>query len=134
VINLATPQPIHPASLLHSHSAPQTNPKVLHQISLASKQLLIEYGPLEVNKLLQERSLEAQCELHKTFNDWVDHCTIIPEGEDPPPPLQMVHSITIFDCPAILLEFESDKAKETFTDLWLRNPFLLTEIGPKARI
>jgi hypothetical protein len=51
-MNPASPHLIHLASLLHSRSTPQTNPKVLHQISLASKQLLIEYGPLEVNKPL----------------------------------------------------------------------------------
>jgi hypothetical protein len=133
-MNPATPQLVHLASLLHSRGAPQTNPKVLHRISLVSKQLLIKYGPLEVNEPLRERSLQAQCDLHKTFNDWVNNCTITPDGEDPLPPSWMVHSVAIFDHPAILLEFKSDKVKESFTDLCLKNPFLLTEIDPKARI
>jgi hypothetical protein len=47
--NSTSSQPVHLASLLHSHGIPQANPKVLHHISLVFQQLLIEYGPLEVN-------------------------------------------------------------------------------------
>jgi hypothetical protein len=44
--NPTSPQPIHPASLLHSCTVSQANLKVLHCIALASKQLLIKYGLL----------------------------------------------------------------------------------------
>jgi hypothetical protein len=87
-------QSIHPASLLHSNNnSASANPQILHRISLASKQLLIEYGPLEENEVPRIKSIEAQQELRQTFNDWIDNCTVTPEGEDPPLPCssQRVH-------------------------------------------
>jgi hypothetical protein len=49
-MNPVTSQAVHPSSLLHSHNPASTNPQILQRVSLASKQLLIEYGPLEENE------------------------------------------------------------------------------------
>ena len=57
-----------------------------------------------------------------------------PEGEAPPPPSCAVCSVSIFDRPALLLEFESAASKDSFVKLCDKNPFLLQEINPKARI
>jgi hypothetical protein len=48
--NPTAPHTIHPASLLHTHNPSPTAPKLLHWVSLASKQTLIEYGPLKVDE------------------------------------------------------------------------------------
>jgi hypothetical protein len=133
-VNPTSPQPIHLESLLHSHAVSQANPKVLHHIALVSKQLLIEYSPLEVNETPQERTIDAQQELCQTFNNWVGNCTITPEGGNPPPPLWTVCSIAIFDHPAIPLEFDTDASKDSFVNLCTKNPFLLSEISPRAQI
>jgi len=85
-VNQSPSQLVHPVLLLHSHNTSHTTPKVLQWVSLASKQLLIEYGPLEENENPREKSVEAQRELRQLFNDWIDDYTIMTEGEDPPPP------------------------------------------------
>ena len=82
--NPGTSQAVHPSSLLHSHNPTPNNPQILQRVSLASKQLLIEYGPLEGNEVPRNKSIEAQRELRQTFNNWVDSCTITPDGETPP--------------------------------------------------
>ena len=132
--NPSTTQAVHPASLLHSHNSASNNPQILQRVSLASKQLLIEYGPLEENEEPRNKSIEEQRELRQTFNVWIDNCTLTPEGEAPPPPSRAVRSVSIFDRPAILLEFESAASKDSFVNLCDKNPSLLQEIGPKARI
>jgi hypothetical protein len=132
--NPSTSQAIHPASLLHARNATSANPQVLQRVALASKQLLIEYGPLEENEEPRVKSIEAQRDLRQTFNDWIDNCTIPPDGEAPPPPSRAIRSVSIFDKPAMLLEFESSESKDGFVKLCDKNPFLLQEISPKARI
>jgi hypothetical protein len=132
--NPAPSQTIHPASLLHSHNSSSATPQILQRVSLASKQLLIEYGPLEENETPRDKSIEAQRELRQLFNDWIDNHTATPEGEDPPPPSRAIRSVAIFDRPALLLEFESAASKNSFVELCDKNAYLLSEIGPKARI
>jgi hypothetical protein len=127
-------QAVHPASLLRSHNPASANPQIIQRVSLASKQLLIEYGPLEENVERRNKSIEEQRELRKTFNDWIDKDTTAPEGEIPPPPSRAICSVSIFDRPALLLEFESTASKDSFVKLCDKNPLLLQEIGPKARI
>ena len=78
-------QSIHPASLLHPHNSAHANPQIHQRVSLASKQLLIEYGPLEENEEPRNKSIEEQRELRQTFNNWIDNCTPTPDGEEPPP-------------------------------------------------
>ena len=112
----------------------QTNPKVAQRVALATKQLLIDYGPLDVGEELHPRTIEAQREFRQLFNGWLDvHNT--EEGEDlpPPAPSRAVRSVSIFDRPAILWEFDSPESKALFTDLCNDNPNLLLKIGPKAR-
>ena len=46
----------------------------------------------------------------------------------------MIRSVSIFDRPVLLLEFESSSSKEIFADICAKNPALLAEINPKARI
>jgi hypothetical protein len=129
--NSASSQTIHPASLLHSHNPASTNPQILQHVSLASKQLLIEYGPLEENEEPRNKSIEAQRELCQTFNNWINNCTITPKGENPPPLSQAVCSISIFDRPVLLLEFESAASKESFIKLCDKNAFFLHFRIPK---
>ena len=132
--NPETSQAVHPASLLHSHSPASNNPQVLQHVLLTSEHLHIKYGPLEENEKLQNRLIEEQCELHQTFNDWIDNCTITPDGEEPPPPSCAVCSASIFNRPALLLEFESAASKDSFIKLCDNNSFLLKEISLKACI
>ena len=83
--NPTSPHSIHPASLLHTHNSSPAVPKLLHQVSLASKQLLIDYGPLDENEAPWDKSIESQRDLRQLFNQWTDNFTITPVGEDPPP-------------------------------------------------
>ena len=128
-----TSQAVHPSSLFHSHN-PASNPQILQRVSLASKQLLIKYGPLEENEEPRNKSIEEQRSLRQTFNDWINNFTTTPEGEAPPPPSRAVHSVSIFDRPALLVEFESAASKDSFVKMCDRNTVLLQEINPKARI
>ena len=56
------------------------------------------------------------------------------EGEVLPTPSWAVHSVSIFDPPSILLEFNSPEVKSFFADLCNDNPQLLHKISPKAQI
>jgi hypothetical protein len=71
-----------------------------------------------------------------TCDSWIDTLNTTGEGEGlpSPPPSQAVHSISIFNHPAILLEFDSPESKVLCTDLCNGNPQLLYEISPKAWI
>ena len=131
--NPITPQPIHPSSLLHAHNAPPAAPKLLHRVALSSKQLLIEYGPLEENEAPRDKSIEAQRDLRLLFNKWIDNASTSPEGVAHPPS-RAIRSVAIFERPAMLLEFESSDAKDNFAVICANNPSLLSVINPKARI
>jgi hypothetical protein len=50
---------VHPASLMNSCAAPHANPQLLHHVLLASKQLLIKYGPLEENETPREKLINS---------------------------------------------------------------------------
>ena len=84
--NRTASQVPHPASLLHSQSLSPVSDKLRQCVSLASKQLLIEYGPLDEGEAPRDKSIEAQRELRQLFNNWIDNCTFTPDGEVPPPP------------------------------------------------
>jgi hypothetical protein len=56
------------------------------------------------------------------------------KGLLPPAPSRAVCSVSIFDRPLILLEFDSPKSKTFFADLCNDNPHRLQEISPKAQI
>ena len=74
--------------------------------------------------------------MRQLFNDWIDATTAAEaDGEkSQPTPLQVVHNVSIFDCPAFLLEFDSATSKDKFTEMIENNNFLLGELSPKARI
>jgi hypothetical protein len=101
---------------------------------LASKQLLIEYGPLGENEAPQDKSIEAHHEHQQLSNKWIDKYMSTSEGVDHPPPLQAICSISIFDYPAMLLEFNPTTSKDNFTNICAKNLTLLTKINPKAHI
>jgi hypothetical protein len=62
-------QTIHTASLLHSRSSSTPTPQILQRVSLTTKQLLIEYGPLKENEEPRAKSIEVQRKLRQLFND-----------------------------------------------------------------
>ena len=61
------------------------DPKVTQRVVLASKQLLIDYGPLDEGEELRPRTIDEQRELRQTFNDWVDAITSAEVDKDQPP-------------------------------------------------
>ena len=74
-----------------SHFSSPSNSKLLQRVSLASKQILIDYSPLAPNEPPRDKSIEAQCTLRDMFDDWVDIST--PPAEDgaiPLPPSRVV--------------------------------------------
>ena len=64
------------------------DPKVTQRVVLASKQLLIDYSPLDEGEESHPRTIDEQRELRQTFNDWVDAITSAEadEGQPPRPP------------------------------------------------
>ena len=62
----------------------------MQHVALATKQLLIEYGPLEEGEALQPKTLDEQKELHQLFNDWIDATTATDAVPDQPPRLVTV--------------------------------------------
>ena len=112
----------------------QINPKVAQRVALAAKQLLIEYGPLDTGEELHPSTIKAQRELCQRFNGWLVALNTEGGNGPPPAPSRAVRSVSIFDRPAILLEFDSPESKISFANLCSDNPQLLHEIGPKARI
>ena len=69
------------------HIVPQTSNNLIQRISLASKQLLIDYGPKVPDDPPRDKSIKAQCRFRGMFNDWVD-ISLPPaeEGAAPVPP------------------------------------------------
>ena len=133
------PQPgAHPGNVLSSstpHLIPQTSNKLIQRISLASKQLLINYGPEAPDDPPRGKSIEAQCRHRGMFNDWID-ISLPPaeEGMAPAPPSRAVHNVSIFDSPPVLLEFNSAESKSKFEKICSSNPDLLAKFSPKACI
>ena len=96
------------------------------QVFLASKQLLTDYGPLDEGEDLRPRTINEQRELRQTFNDWVDAITSAEadEGQPPRAPSRVVRSVSVFDCPSLLLEFDSAESKSQFEDMIAKNNFM----------
>ena len=117
------------------HLVPQTSNKLIQRTSLASKQLLIDYGPEALDDPSRDKTIEAQRGHRGMFNDWID-ISLPPteEGTVPAPPSQAVRNISIFDSPLVLLEFDSAESKSKFEKICSNNPNLLAEFSPKARI
>ena len=113
-----------------------TDPKVAQRVTLATKQLLIDYGPLEEGKELWPSTADGQKELRQLFNNWIDaiNSSETVEGQPPPPPSRAVHNVSIFECPSLLLEFDSANSKSQFEEMIEKNNFLLKELSPKAHI
>ena len=63
-----------------SHFSSPLNNKLLQCVSLASKQILIDFGPPAPNDPPRDKSIEAQQALRGMFNDWIDIST--PPAED----------------------------------------------------
>ena len=72
------------------HGLPMADPKVVQRIALASRQLLINYGPLDEGEELCPKTIDEQRVLRQLFNDWIDAVTSteaeISKGQPPPPP------------------------------------------------
>ena len=118
-----------------------TDPKVVQRVVLAAKQLLIEYGPLDAGEEFPPSTIEAQRDMRKLFNGWIDAHNVQESSgtgtsspPPPPAPSRVVQNVSIFNRPAMLLEFDSPKSKSLFSDLCDKNPTLLNEISQKARI
>jgi hypothetical protein len=127
-----TPRSTHLASLVPSSSPAIA--KIQQCTILATKQLMIEYGPLAEGETPKERSNKSQRALHDLFNNWLTADSDPTEKEIPRSPLR-VRSITIFEQPAILLEFDSAAGKEQFATLCNSNTELLVNsLGPNAHI
>jgi hypothetical protein len=134
---------VNPPVSTQGHPAPsplrggsQPDPRVAQRVALATKQLLIEYGPLDEGEEPRPRSVEAQREMRQLFNGWNDSVepTETAEGQPPPAPSRAVRNVSIFDRPAMLLEFDSAESKIKFANMIDKNDFLLNEISPKARV
>ena len=69
------------------------NPKVAQCIALAAKQLLINYGPLDVGEEQHPSTIEAQRNLQQKFNGWVNSLNTSSEGEDLPPPAPLTGNL-----------------------------------------
>ena len=125
-----------PPAFMASRSAVHADPKVMQRVVLAAKQLLIEYGPLDEGEALQPKTLEEQKGLRQLFNDWIDATSASDAVPDQPTPApsRAVRNVAIFDCPALLLEFDSAESKDKFTEMIANNSFLLSKLSPKARI
>lgn len=119
----ATPMP---------HSGIQTDP----QVTLVSKQLLIEYGPLKECKKLQPKTIETQRELCQLFNSWINRIAFpeVSKGHPPPALSCAVHNVSIFDHPTLLLDFDTANSKTNFAKMIDKNDFLLKEISTNAHV
>ena len=131
---LSSPQagtggPIHRGSM-------QADPKVAQRVALASKQILLEYGPLDEGEEPFTKSVKAQRDLRQRFNSWFDKKATpdSSEGQVPAAPSRAVRNVTIFDRPAMLLEFDTADSKNQFVDMIDKDALLLNEVNPRARI
>ena len=118
------------------HRGDHNGPKFAQQVILTTKKLLIDYGPLDEGVEPYPKTIEAQREMQQLFNGWIDKANPPEETDGQPPtePSQAVCSILIFDCPAMLLEFDLAESKIQFADMIDKNPALLVEISLKAHI
>ena len=125
----------HTLAPLHC-KAIQADPKVAQHVALATKQLLIEYGLLDKGEEPYPKSVKAQKDLWKHFNNWFDRyaMTETTEGQALLTPSRAIRNITIFDCPTILLEFDSAESKVRLVDMVNKDTHLLNEINPKVHI
>ena len=56
------------------------------------------------------------------------------EGQPLPAPSHAVRNMSIFDRPAMLLEFNSVESKNIFMEMVKKNTLLLNKINPKVHI
>ena len=104
------------------HIVPQTSNNLIQRISLASKQLLINYGPKAPDDPPRDKSIKAQCRFRGMFNDWVN-ISLPPaeEGAAPVPPSRAVRNVSLFNSPSVLLEFNTAELKSMFDQTCLPN-------------
>ena len=91
---LTAATPIPPPGAQSPVGSHQADPKVVQRVALAAKQLLIEYGPLDAGEESPTSTVEAQMDMRKMFNGWINtHSTQESSDADigtpppPPPPL-----------------------------------------------
>ena len=89
------------------------------RVALATKQLLIDYNPLEEGEELRPSTANKQKELRQLFNDWVDAINSFETVEGQPSPLssRAVRNVSIFERPSLLLEFDSAESKSQFAEM-----------------
>jgi hypothetical protein len=122
---------LHPASLVHTtFSAAQI--KIQQRTLLAVKQLLIELGPLGEEGPATDRSVQNQVSHRDLLNGWFDEDDKANNKFEMPS--KAVRGVTIFDRPAILVEFDSQESKSRFIKLCDDTPGLLARLSPNARI
>src|SRR6202040_3960233 len=102
--------------------------KIQQRTLLAAKQLLIELGPLDVDGPPVERSTQNQRTHRDLFNGWLDDDN--KANKVYTATSKAVRSVTIFNRPAILVEFNSPGSKNHFIKLCESSPNLLTKLGP----
>ena len=110
--------------------------KVAQWVALTTKQLMLDYGLLDEGEEPRPKTIEAQRELRQLFNGWIDK-TNTPDVTDGQPlngPTRAVRSVSIFDRPSMLLEFDTVDSKIQFVDMIDKNPALLAELSPRAHI
>ena len=118
-----------------SHLSSPLNSKLLQPVSLMSKQVLIDYGPSNPDDPPRDKSIEAQRTFRGMFNNWIDISTPpAEEGAAPPPPTRAIRSVSIFDSPSVLLEFDSVDSKAKFEKICADKPEILSKFNLKARI
>lgn len=100
------------------------------------KQLLMDYGLLDEREEPRSKTIKAQRESRQLFNGWIDKSITpdITDGQLPNGPSRAVRSVSIFDRPSMLLEFDTADSKIQFVDMINKNPALLAEISLRARI
>ena len=132
----STPPPssgctLHPASLVHSYlSANQV--KIQQCMLLAAEQLLIELGPLNEADPTLDRSTQTPTSHRELFNSWFDDDD--KANDKFTVPSRAVRGVSIFDRPAILVEFDTQESKNCFIKLCNETPDLLTKLSPNTWI
>jgi hypothetical protein len=128
---LAAGNAFHPASLVHT-SLSSSHVKIQQRTLLAARQLLIELGPLDENASTIEKSTQNQTTHRDLFNSWIDEDD--KTNNNFTAPSKAVRGVTIFDRPAMLIEFDSPGSKSRFTKLCEDAPDLLASLSPNAQI